>query len=180
VKRVNQEGEFMRKKKSVIIIAALAIAVGLSSTAGADEGVVASASGGYSFSGPVLGTFIVVHPFTWNVEVRADGSVHGRYNYTQVRNGVELTVKGSLTCAVIAGNQVWAGGTIEESSRPSLIGLDMWFQAQDNDEPGSDETPDMSSTIGADQPGTGQQYCDDAPVVRFPFFIERGNLQVRP
>jgi hypothetical protein len=170
----------MRKKRSVIIIATIAMAAALSSVAGANEGVVASASGGYSFSGPVLGGFISVQPFTWNVEVYADGSVHGQYNYTQVRDGVELTVKGSLTCAVIAGNQVWAGGIIEESSRPSLIGLDMWFQAQDNGEPGSDETPDMSSTIGADGPGTGQQYCDDAPVVRFPFFLERGNLQVRP
>jgi hypothetical protein len=169
----------MRKTRTVIIIAALALAAGISASAGADEGVVASASGGYSFSGPLLGGFIDVHPFTWNVEVRADGTVHGRYNYTQVRDGVELTVKGSLTCATIAGNQVWAGGIIEESSRPSLIGLDMWFQAQDNGEPGSDETPDMSSTIGAAPAPAGQQYCDDAPQVRFPFFIEHGNLQIR-
>jgi hypothetical protein len=169
----------MRKKRTVIIIAALALAAGVSASAGADEGVVASASGGYSFSGPLLGGFIEVHPFTWNVEVRADGSAYGRYNYTQVRDGVELTVKGSLTCATIAGNQVWAGGIIEESSRASLIGLDMWFQAQDNGEPGSDETPDMSSTIGAAPAPAGQQYCDDAPQVRFPFFIEHGNLQIR-
>jgi AraC family transcriptional regulator len=91
-------------------IAALALLAGTSATAGADEGVVASANGGYGFSGPVLGGFIDVHPFAWNVEVRADGSVQGRYNYTQVRDGVELTVKGSLTCAVIEGNQVWAVG----------------------------------------------------------------------
>jgi hypothetical protein len=169
----------MRKKKSVIIIATLALAAAVAAGARADEGVVASASGGYSFSGPVLGGFIEVQPFTWNVQVHADGSVHGRYNYTQVRDGVELTVKGSLTCAVIVGRQVWTGGIIEESSRPSLVGLDMWFQAQDNGEQGSDGTPDMSSTIGAGGPGTGQQYCDDAPQVRFPFLIEHGNLQVR-
>jgi hypothetical protein len=167
------------RKTFLLITAALALAAGASS-AGADEGVVASASGGYSFSGPVLGGFIEVHPFAWNVSVRADGSVYGRDNYTQVRDGVELTVKGSLTCAVIAGNQVWVGGIIEDSSRESLIGLDMWFQAQDNGEPGSDATPDMSSTIGAGPPGAGQQYCDDAPVVRFPFFVQQGNLQVRP
>ena len=63
---------------------------------------------------------------------------------------------------------------IEESSRESLIGLDMWFQAQDNE-----ATPDMSSTVGAGPTGAAQQYCDDAPVVRFPFLIEQGNLQVR-
>jgi hypothetical protein len=169
----------MRKKRSVIIIAALALAAGASASAGADEGVVASASGGYSFGGPLLAGFIEVHPFTWNVTVKADGTVHGHYQYTQVRDGVELMVRGSLTCAVIEGNQVWVGGVIEDSSRPSLIGLDMWFQAQDNGEPGSGETPDMSSTIGAAPAPAGQQYCDDAPPVRFPFLIQEGNLQVR-
>jgi hypothetical protein len=169
----------MHRKKAATAVAAFVLAAAASATAGADEGVVASASGGYSFSGPVLGGFIEVHPFTWNVQVRADGSVHGRFNYTQVRDGVELTAKGSLTCAVIRGNQVWVGGIIEDSSRASLIGLDMWFQAQDNGKPGSDATADMSSTIGAGGPGTGQQYCDDAPVVRFPFFLEQGDLQVR-
>ena len=83
------------RKSFLLITAALALAG--ASSAGADEGVVASASGGYSFSGPVLGGFIDVHPFAWNVSVGADGTVHGRYNYTQVRDGVELTVKGSLT-----------------------------------------------------------------------------------
>jgi hypothetical protein len=169
----------MRKQKAVIAAAALALAAGGAATAGASEGVVASASGGYSFSGPVLGGSIEVHPFAWNVNVQADGSVHGRYNYTQIRDGVELTVRGSLTCAVIQGNHVWVGGVIEDSSRQSLIGLDMWFQAQDNGEPGSDDTPDMSSTIGAGPAGAAQQYCDDAPPVRFPFLIQQGNVQVR-
>jgi hypothetical protein len=169
----------MRKKSLAAAVAALALAAGASATAGAEEGVVASASGGYSFSGPVLGGFIEVHPFAWSVTLHADGSVQGRYQYTQVRDGVELTVRGSLTCAVIQGNNVWVGGVIEDSSRASLIGLDMWFQAQDNGESGSGDTPDMSSTIGAGPPGAGQQYCDDAPEVRFPFLIQEGNLQVR-
>jgi hypothetical protein len=169
----------MRKRKTVGIIAALVVAAGASATAGAGHGVVASASGGYGFSGPVLGGFIDVHPFAWNVTIDADGSVHGRYEYTQVRDGVELMVRGSLTCATILGNHVWVGGIIEDSSRASLIGLDMWFQAADNGEPGSDATPDMSSTIGAGPPGTAQQYCNNHPAVLFPFLIEQGNLQVR-
>ena len=103
----------MRKKRTLIIIAAFALAAGASATAGAGEGVVASASGGYGFSGPVLGGFIEVHPFAWNVQIKADGSVQGRYEYTQVRDGVELMVRGSLTCATIRGNQVWVGGVIE-------------------------------------------------------------------
>ncbi len=38
----------------------------------------------------------------------------------------------------------------------------------------------MSSTIGAGGAGAAQQYCDDHPPVRFPFLVERGNLQVSP
>jgi hypothetical protein len=169
----------MRRKSYAIVIAALAVAVGAATTAAADQDVVASASGGYSFSGPLLTGFIEVHPFAWNVQILADGSVHGHFQYTQIRDGVELMVRGSLTCATIVGNQVWTGGVIEDSSRENLIGLDMWFQAQDNAEPGSGTTRDMSSTVGAAAAPAGQQYCDDAPVVRFPFLIEQGNVQVR-
>ncbi len=163
-----------------MVLAAVAVALGLgaASSAGAGGGVVASASGGYGFAGTAVGSVFDVHPFTWNVQLYEDGSVHGRFDYTQVRDGVELSAKGSLTCAVIIGNQVWVGGIIEDSSRASLVGLDMWFQAQDNGE-GANDPPDMSSTLGAGGPGTGQQYCDDHPVVRFPFLVERGNLQVR-
>lgn len=164
--------------RKVMLLAAGALTLGAASSAGAEDGVVASASGGYGFSGTAAGSVFDVHPFTWNVQLHDDGSVHGRFNYTQVRDGVELSAKGSLTCAVIIGNQVWVGGIIENSSRASLVGLDMWFQAQDNGE-GANDPPDMSSTLGASGPGTGQQYCDDHPVVRFPFLVERGNLQVR-
>jgi hypothetical protein len=167
----------MRKTLAAGITAILL--TGFVATAAAGEGVVASAGGGYGFSGPVLGGFIDVHPFAWNVTIYADGAVHGHYQYTQVRDGVELMVRGSLTCAVVEGNHVWVGGVIEDSSRDSLIGLDMWFQAQDNGEPGSGDAPDMSSTLGAGPPGAGQHYCDDAPAVRFPFLIEQGNLEVR-
>lgn len=170
----------MRNNVLVSGVAALAFAAATAASAGATaQGVVASAGGGYSFGGPLLGGSIDVHPFAWNVVVKSDGSVQGRFNYTQVRDGVELAVRGSLTCAVIRDSHVWVGGVIEDSSRESLIGLDMWFQAQDNGEPGSDGTPDMSSTVGAGPTGAGQQYCDDAPPVRFPFLIRQGNLQVR-
>ena len=164
--------------RKVMWLAAVALALGAASSAGAGTGVVASASGGYGFTGTAAGSVFDVQPFTWNVQVHGDGSVHGRFNYTQVRDGVELSARGLLTCAVITGNQVWVGGIIEDSSRASLVGLDMWFQAQDNGE-GANDPPDMSSTLGAGGPGTAQQYCDDHPVVRFPFLVESGNLQVR-
>ena len=170
----------MRRPILTAVVALSLVAAVAGSAAGGSKGVVASASGGYGMSGTAAGSTFVIHPFTFNVRVYEDGSADGRFNYTQVRDGVSLTAKGSLDCAVIQGNQAWVGGVIEDSSRESLIGLDMWFQVQDNGEPGGDETPDMSSTLGAGGPGSGDQYCADHPPVRFPFFLEAGNLQVRP
>jgi hypothetical protein len=168
----------MRTRTFIAMLAVLS-ALATGTVASADpSGVVSSGSGGYGFSGEAAGSFFVVYPFTWNVELHADGRVHGDYSYTQIRDGVELTVSGSLSCAVFLDDRVWVGGVIEDSSRASLIGLDMWFQAKDNGE-GATDSADMSSTIGAGGPGTAQQYCDDAPEVRFPFLLEQGNLQVR-
>lgn len=171
----------MRTSIIVAALAAAALLVSAGTASGEGSAVVASASGGWNMSGEAAGSTFEIQPFTFTVRIHADGSVAGRFNYTQVRDGGEpLVVKGSLDCATITGNQAWVGGVIEESSRATLVGLDMWFQVQDNGEPGADGTPDMSSTLGAGGPGTGDQYCADAPVVRFPFFLDAGNLQVRP
>ena len=170
----------MRRAILITILAATTAAVAAGAAPGGDNAVVASASGGYGMSGTAAGSNFTIHPFTFTAHIRADGSVDGRFTYTQVRDEVQLTASGTLDCAVIQGNQAWVGGVIEDSSRASLIGLDMWFQVQDNGEPGSDETPDMSSSLGAGGPGTGDQYCAAHPVVLFPFFVETGNLQVRP
>lgn len=167
------------KRLTVLLASIVSLAIAASATATDGGGdLVALASGKYGFSGTAAGSVFDVRPFTWKVKLRANGSVTGRYDYRQVRDGVELTVSGSLTCAFFSGNQVWVGGIIEESSRPSLVGLDMWFQAQDNGR-GKYEPADMSSTIGAGEPGTGQQYCDDHPPVRFPFFLDEGDLKVK-
>jgi hypothetical protein len=155
---------------SVLVYAASAFAGG--------NGVVASASGDYAFSGQAAGSTFVIDPFTWNVQATADGSTKGSFDYTQVRDGVALSASGSLTCAFFEGDHVWVGGVIESSSRPSLVGLDMWFQAHDHGE-GSNAPPDMSSTLGAAASPAGQQYCDDHPPVSFPFLVDEGNLQVR-
>lgn len=166
--------------RTTTILAALAAAalLALSGTAsGSGGGLVASAGGSWTMSGTAAGSTFVIDPFSFHVQIHADGRVKGSFDYRQVRDGVELTVSGSLDCATIAGNQAWVGGVIEESSRASLIGLDMWFQVQDNGKNDPD-APDMSSTIGAGGPGTGEQYCVDAPVVMFPFFLGSGNLRV--
>ena len=154
-----------------------ALATGAAALAGG-KGVVASANGDYGFSGQAAGSTFVIGPFTWHVQVKADGSTKGSFDYTQVRDGVALSASGRLTCAFFEGDHVWVGGVIEASSRASLVGLDMWFQAHDYGE-GSKAPPDMSSTLGAAAAPAGQQYCDDHPAVRFPFDVSEGNLQVR-
>jgi hypothetical protein len=168
--------DVIRRFSAVAVVALALIATG--SAAADDDGGSAHAWGAYSFSGTAAGSFFDVGPFIWGVKVREDGSVRGHYWYRQVRDGVELTASGPITCAVIIDNHVWVGGTIEESSRPSLVGLDSWFQAQDNGHRKKDP-PDMSSTLGAGPTGAALQYCVDHPPVRFPFDVAHGDLKVR-
>jgi hypothetical protein len=165
-------------KRASIIASLVALLVTAATALAGGNGVIASANGDYGFSGQAAGSTFVIGPFTWDVQVKADGSVKGQFDYTQVRDGVALSASGSLTCAFIEDDHVWVGGVIEASSRASLVGLDMWFQAQDNGE-GANAAPDMSSTLGAAAAPAGQQYCDDHPPVRFPFLVGEGNLQVR-
>src|SRR5215210_3871804 len=78
------------KMKALMIWTLAALLTGASAFAGGGA-VVASASGGYGFTGTAVGSFFDVQPFTWSVQLHADGSVHGRFDYTQVRDGVELS-----------------------------------------------------------------------------------------
>jgi hypothetical protein len=165
-------------KLGLILVALVAALVTGAAALAGGNGVVSSANGDYGFSGQAAGSTFVIGPFTWNVQVKADGSAKGSFDYTQVRDGVALSASGRLTCAFFEGDHVWVGGVIDASSRASLIGLDMWFQARDNGE-GANAPPDMSSTLGAAAAPAGQQYCADHPVVRFPFDVSEGNLQVR-
>ena len=168
------------RNRIVMLVAVGSVALAAAGLAGADGGssVAAQAEGAYGFRGSAAGSFFVIEPFKWHVTVRADGSARGNYRYTQFRDGVQLDVSGSLHCSVVIGNRLWVGGVIEDSSRPTLIGLDMWFQVQDNGK-GKSEPPDMSTTIGAGGPGAAQQYCNDHPQVLFPFFLDQGDLKVR-
>jgi hypothetical protein len=159
-------------------VALVAVLAAAASALAGGNGVVASANGDYGFTGQAAGSTFVIGPFTWNVQVKADGTTKGVFDYTQVRDGVALSASGSLTCAFLEGDHVWVGGVIEASSRASLVGLDMWFQAHDHGE-GANAPPDMSSTLGAAAAPAGQQYCDDHPAVLFPFLVGDGNLQVR-
>lgn len=115
----------------VAIIAAAALAAGGTAAAGGTS-VVASASGASfvtieDFFGLQL---IDVGPFTFNAQVHADGSVHGRYNYRSSEDGTPFNVQGSITCAVIRANRAWLGGIVEKSTPESYEGQEMWFQGR--------------------------------------------------
>jgi hypothetical protein len=166
----------VRKPVLIAIVLVALVAASARSAAGGAQGLDL-AHGRYGFTGTAAGSTFNVFPFTFSVKAHADGSATGRFSYRQVRDGVELTVAGSLTCAEIAGDRAWVGGVIESSSRANLVGLDMWFQVQDRSRQGP-FSPDMSSTIGAGGPGTARAYCDDAPPVMFPFLLDRGDLFV--
>ena len=175
----------MRKNRArgYLVLGLAAVSLVIAAPADAKSGrVVASASGGSHFDlENVFGLALLeLKTFTFNARIYADGSVRGRYNYRSFEDGAPFNARGPLMCVVIEGNRAWLGGLIAKTSEPSLAGADMWFQVADNGEPGADETPDMTTLIGAGGPGTAQDYCDRAPEPRFPWPVEHGNIQVRP
>ena len=170
-------------RRWLVVACALAVLTlgGAAAATHAGGGVVASASGSSKLT--ILDMFgfdvIEVRDSSFEAQLEADGSVLGRYNYITVDDGQPFFARGRLTCLVVDGNRAWLGGLIDSSSDPTAEGLEMWFQVADNGEPGADETPDLTTLIGAGGPGTAQDYCDRAPEPTFPFFLEHGNIQVR-
>ena len=73
-------------RRSFVIVSLLIVLATAATALAGGTGVVASADGDYGFSGQAAGSSFVVGPFTWNVQVKADGSVKGRFEYTQARD----------------------------------------------------------------------------------------------
>ncbi len=74
-------------RRALAIGSVVAVLVGAATALAGGNGVLASANGDYGFSGQAAGSTFEIGPFTWNVQVKADGSVKGRFDYTQVRDG---------------------------------------------------------------------------------------------
>jgi hypothetical protein len=142
--------------------------------------VVASASGGSQLKiHNMFGLELIdVRTYAFNAVKRADGTVTGNYVHRSLDDGVPFYADGPVTCLNVNGNNAWVGGLIENSSEPSIVGWQMWFQVEDNGE-GNNGLSDWTTLLGASpDPGSAQACCDDAPAVRFPFDIDHGNIQV--
>jgi hypothetical protein len=147
--------------------------------AGGHGAVTASASGHAHFVLTyVFGLHeLVVQDFSWWARVHADGTVEGAYAYSDLEDGVPFTASGPVTCLVVRGSRVWAGGTVTATNDPTQLGLNSWWQAADNRSLAG--APDMTTLLGTGAAGQAQAYCDAAPDPRYPWPVRRGTVHVR-
>src|SRR5689334_18751165 len=175
----------MRVPRSLLCLALCA--VGLASGEGAaarplaatvPNPVTASASGHAHFTLTyVFGLHeLVLQDFSWWAHLRADGTVQGAYVYSDLEDGVPFTASGPVTCLVVRGSRVWAGGTVTASNDSTQLGLDSWWQAADNRALAG--APDMTTLLGVGPAGQAQAYCDAAPDPRYPWPARRGAIHV--
>ena len=62
-------------RRALVIGSVVAVLAAAATAMAGGNGVVASANGDYGFSGQAAGSTFEIGPFTWNVQVKADGSV---------------------------------------------------------------------------------------------------------
>jgi hypothetical protein len=167
------------RRFSIASVVALTLVTASLAAAGGGK-VVASARGDSHLTlHNVFGlSTLEVKTFTFHADLTSDGAARGRWHYKDVEDLVPWDTSGPVTCTTIRGNHAWVGGTIEHSSDPTYLGLDMWFQVVDNGE-GHNAPPDITTLIGVGGAGQAQAYCDAANPPRFPWPVQHGNIQVR-
>ena len=121
--------------------------------------------------GRAAGSVFDIGPFTWNVKVKADGSVKGEFDYTQVRDDVSPTVSGSLTCRHPGRSRLGRRDRGELVGEPRRSGHVVPGARPRRG--GSNAEPDMSTTIGAAAAPAGQQ-ATTTPPVRLPLLVSEG------
>jgi hypothetical protein len=166
-------------RNAVLVSGLIGLALGGSNALA--TGVPASASGSSHFTlHNVFGLdTLVVRDFSWTATMTASGKVNGWFTYQDVEDGAVFTASGDVTCVTVQGNQAWVGATIVQSNDPSYVGLDSWWHVTDNGE-GRNAQQDVTTLIGAGDPGAAQAFCDTAPPYRFPWPVDNGSIQVRP
>jgi hypothetical protein len=166
----------------VVVSAAVPLAlVGLSGTGVAGESplvtggthlTVDSSVFDPSTSGPVD-----MKTLAYNARGTTAGGASGWWNYQETEPGSSVHASGDVTCLAVHGNHAWIGGTVTKADDPSYVGLDAWWQVQDNGA-GAGAPPDMTTFVGFGDPGRAQAYCDSTPNARFPFDVQSGQVTV--
>ena len=123
-----------------------------------------------SASGP-----IDMKALTYNARGTTTGGATGWWDYQEAEPGSSVHAKGDITCLVVHGNHAWIGGTVTGADDLSYVGLDAWWQVQDN---GAGITPDTTTFVGFGDPGRATDYCNRAPSPRFPFDVQNGQVTV--
>lgn len=164
-------------KRLVLLTAAAALFL-VANASGAGEGP--SASGGSQLvAHNVFGLeTLELRNFGFNAKIKDDGSADGWFNYSDVEDGTPFSANGPVTCLTTIGNDAWIGGIISTSNDPTVVGLGAWWHVTDNGE-GEDAAPDVTTFLGIGSLEQTQAFCDNHPAYRFPFSIDRGNIQVR-
>jgi hypothetical protein len=116
--------------------------------------------------------------FGFNANIKSDGSADGWYTYREVDDGVPFVASGPVTCLTVIGNDAWIGGTITDSSDPTVVGSGSWWHVTDNGE-GSSAPADITTFLGIGTAAQTQDFCSQHPPYKHPFPIDGGNIQVR-
>jgi len=125
-----------------------------------------------SASGP-----IDMKALTYNARGTTSGGADGSWDYQETEPGSSVHASGDVTCLVVHGNHAWVGAEVTRADDPSYVGLDAWWQVQDNGS-GAGSAPDMTTFVGFGDPGRAQDYCNRAPTSRFPFDVQSGQVTV--
>ena len=169
--------------RMLFVLVAAAALFAIPSSATADSGVVASATGGIHWTIPLPNAFGVEvgnQPLAFNARRYADGSASGHFTYHQIVEGESFNFVVDVTCmSVYDGNRAKIGGVIENSNDPTLPpGRFAWFQVFDNGE-GANAPPDQSSLIGFGSEAANEAFCNSPNLPRFGPWDVRGNVQIR-
>src|SRR3954466_14225023 len=166
--------------RTLAVTAGLALAVAATATFATADGLPLVTGGTHltvdasvfdpSASGP-----IDMKALTYNARGTATGGADGWWNYQETEPGSSGHASGGVTCLVVHGNHAWVGGVVPRADDPSYVGLDAWWQVQDNGS-GAGSAPDITTFVGLRDPGRAQDYCNRAPTSRFPVDVQRGQV----
>ena len=168
--------------RALTVTAAIPIAVATSSTS-AIAGGLPLVTGGTNLTvdasvfDPSASGPITMKALTYNARGMTLGGADGWWDYQETEPGSSVHASGEITCLVVQGNHAWIGAVVTRADDPAYVGLDAWWQVQDNGS-GANAAPDMTTFVGFGDPGRAQDYCNRAPTSHFPFNVQHGQVTV--